>query len=141
MLSPRMWRSFFQPRYAVLIQAIKRAGVKVFFHSCGKVQDLLEDIAGLGVDAIWPQLNAYDLPWLARFCWGAKVAIALHPDRGELMIRSRPDDVKRYVRRLAEIFTVDCGGAWFYVEIDRGFPFENVEALTETIAELRGGAF
>jgi hypothetical protein len=30
------------------------------------------------------------------------------------------------------------GGTWFYVEIDSGFPFENVQALIETIAALRG---
>ena len=30
------------------------------------------------------------------------------------------------------------GGSWFYVEIDSGFPFENVQALIETIGELRG---
>ena len=64
-------------------------------------------------------------------------AIALHPDRGELMIRSSADEVRRCVRRLAETFEVDRGGAWFYVEVDRGFPFDNVVALTETVAELR----
>jgi uroporphyrinogen decarboxylase len=137
MLSPRMWRRFFAPRYATLIRAIKQAGAKVFFHTCGKAQALLEDIAGLGVDAIWPQLNAYDARWLARFSRESKIAVALHPDRGALMIRSSADEVRRYVGTLVEIFEVDRGGAWFYVEVDRGFPFDNVVALTRTIAELR----
>ena len=136
-LSPGMWRRFFRPRYEVLVRKIKSAGAKVFFHSCGRVQGLLGDIAALGVDAIWPQLNTYDLPGLARFCREARVSIALHPDRGDLMIRSTPDQVRRYVTMLAETFEVDRGGAWFYVEVDRGFPFANVEALTRTIADLR----
>lgn len=140
MMSPRMWRRFFAPRYATLIRAIKGAGAKVFFHTCGKAQGLLEDIAGMGVDAIWPQLNAYDVRWLARFCQESGIAIALHPDRGELMIRSSADEVRRYVSTLAEIFEVEHGGAWFYVEVDRGFPFDNVVALVSTIAELRAGA-
>ncbi len=136
-LSPRVWRRFFRPRYELMVRRIQAAGAKVFFHTCGCVRDLLDDIAALGVDAIWPQLNAYDLRWLARICRQARVAVALHADRGELMIRSKPDQVRRYVSMLAEIFEVDRGGAWFYVEVDRGFPFENVAALTEAIAELR----
>ncbi len=140
MLSPRMWRKFFAPRYAALMGPIKAAGAKVFFHTCGKMQALLPDIAALGVDAIWPQLNAYDSGWLARFSRESGIAVALHPDRGGLMIRSHADEVRRYVSALAESFEVDRGGSWFYVEIDRGFPFENVVALTRTITELRLGA-
>ena len=139
MMSPRMWRQFFRPRYEVLVRKSKNAGAKVFFHSCGNVTRLLEDIAALGVDAIWPQLSVYDLRWLARFCRQSRIAIALHPDRGGLMIRSSTDDVRRYVMTLAEIFDLDQGGGWFYVEIDRGFPFDNVAALTRTIGELRSG--
>jgi len=47
--------------------------------------------------------------------------------------------VRRYVLNLAEVFELDRGGGWFYVEVDRGFPFDNVVALTRTIAELRAG--
>jgi hypothetical protein len=46
--------------------------------------------------------------------------------------------VRGHVLRLAETFGVDRGGAWFYVEIDAGFPFENVRALIAAIASLRG---
>jgi hypothetical protein len=139
-MSPRVWRSFFAPRYHTLVDAARRAGAQVIFHTCGNARRLLDDIAALGVNAIWPQLNAYDPRWLAEFCRGARLAIALHPDRGQLMIDSTPDTVRRRTLELAEIFRVDQGGAWFYVEIDHGFPFENVEALTRALAELRGVA-
>jgi hypothetical protein len=138
-LSPKMWRRFFKPRYEVMIRRIKAGGARVFFHTCGCVRGLLDDISSLGADAIWPQLNAYDLRWLARFCRETKTAIALHPDRGELMIRSTPNRVEQYVAELAEIFEIERGGAWFYVEVDRGFPFDNVVALTRAISRLRSG--
>ena len=83
-------------------------------------------------------MNAYGEGELARFCRQAGIAIALHPDRGDLMIRSRPADVRSAVLKLAEEFSVSDGGAWFYIEIDSGFPFENSEALIETIGRLRG---
>jgi hypothetical protein len=136
-LSPRVWRRFFKPRYELLIRAVRDAGKKVFFHSCGCIRPLLDDLADLRVDAIWPQLNAYDELELVRFCAQNRIAAALHPDRGGMMIDSDPKEVCRYVHRLAENFSIDCGGAWLYVEIDHGFPFENIVALMEAIASLR----
>lgn len=138
MLSPKTWRSFFKPRYARLMRIAREGGCKVFFHTCGRVLRLFDDLADLGVDAIWPQLNAYDERALAAWSRDKKIALALHPDRGELMINSGPDDVRRYIDRLASTFEIDRGGAWFYVEVDAGFPFQNVVALTESIARLRG---
>jgi hypothetical protein len=137
LVSPKTWRSFFKPRYDRLIHAVHDAGKKVFFHSCGYVRALLDDLADLHVDAIWPQLNAYDEHDMANFCRQARIAIALHPDRGQLMIGSAPDAVRRYVHHIAEVFAADQGGSWFYLEVDPGFPYENVVALTEAVASLR----
>jgi hypothetical protein len=137
MLSPGLWRSFFKPRYEILMRPIRAAGVHVFFHSCGQVRRLLDDFADLQVDAVWPQLNLYDFTDLARRCRDARIAIALHPDRGDLMTRGTPGQVRAAVHQLAETFRVADGGAWFYVEIDSGFPFANIEALVESIAALR----
>lgn len=64
----------------------------------------------------------------------------LHPDRGETMQRATPDDVRRHVYGLLEIFQTDRGGSWLYVEIDPGFPWENVKALMDLARELRSGA-
>jgi hypothetical protein len=137
LLSPRHWRAFFKPRYEYLCRLIHRAGKKVFFHTCGCVRALLDELADLKVDAIWPQLNTYDHAALARFCAESRVAIALHPDRGHIMIESSPQAVRDHVAQLAERFQVDRGGAWFYLEIDSGFPWENVVAVTETIGAMR----
>jgi peptidoglycan/xylan/chitin deacetylase (PgdA/CDA1 family) len=89
------------------------------------------------VHAIWPQIDVYDPADLARRCREAKIAIALHPNRGELMIRSSPAEVRSDILKLVDVFTMAEGGTWFYVEIDSGFPFQNVQALIETIGELR----
>lgn len=86
------------------------SGWTVLFHTCGRIRPLFEDLAEPGVDAIGPQLNLYDLDELAAFSRAHRIALAPHPDRG---------------------------GSWFYVEIDAGFPFENVEALSTSIAQVR----
>ena len=137
-MSMATWRRFFKPRYQLLMKPVREAGKKIFFHTCGCGLKLLDDLADLRVHAIWPQLNAYGDGELTRFCRQTRIAIALHLDRGDLMVRSRPADIRSAVLKLAEEFLVSGGGAWFYVEIDSGFPFENIAALVETIGRLRG---
>ncbi len=137
-MSRRTWRRFFAPRYARLVEAVHAGGARALYHTCGLAWDLLDDLAGVGVDALWPQLTCYDVPALAARCRDLGVAVAIHPDRAHLMTRGAPDDVRRAVFELAETFRAEDGGAWFYVEVDTGFPFANVEALVTAIAELRG---
>ncbi len=137
MISPRAWSRFFRPRYELLMAPLRRAGVKIFFHTCGCGRPVLDELAGMGVDAIWPQLNAYGPGELARFCRESRIAVALHPDRGELMTRGTPAAVHAEVERLASEFRVGDGGSWFYVEIDAGFPYGNIQALFESIGGLR----
>ena len=62
----------------------------------------------------------------------------LHPDRGDLMQRGTPEQVRDYVLRLVEAFGTANGGSWLYLEVDPGFPWANVEALFEVAMELRG---
>ena len=140
LISRRTWRRFFRPRYERMIAPVRKAGVKVFYHICGQAWDLLDDIAELGVQAVWPQLNLYDEAALARRCRELRLAVAIHPERSHLMTNGTPAQVRDAVLRLADTFQVGRGGSWFYVEIDNGFPFENVRALIETVAGLRGYA-
>ena len=98
MLSPASWRRFFRPRYEMLMRPVREAGKRILFHTCGYGRPLLDDLAAMGVHAIWPQLNSYPEDDLERFCRESRVAIALHPDRGELMTHSTPADV-RYAGR------------------------------------------
>ena len=53
------------------------------------------------------------------------------------MQRGTPEDVRDCVYRLVDTFDPLSGGSWLYIEIDPGFPWENVKALLETAMELR----
>ena len=137
LLSPAAWRRFFKPRYQALFEPIRRAGKSLFFHSCGQIGPLLEDFAELGVNVIWPQLTAFDMPELARRCHDLRLTVELHPDRGDLMQRGTPAQVRTYVHRMLDTFGTAAGGSWLYIEIDPGFPFENARALVEAAREAR----
>jgi hypothetical protein len=137
MISPTAWRRFFKPRYRELMAPIVRQGRKILFHSCGRVEWLLEDLAEIGVSAVWPQLPLYDPAWLATRCRELGLAVQLQPDRGDLMQFAGPEQVRRSVGDLVETFLWRRGGSWLFIEIDPGFPWANVEALFEVAMELR----
>ena len=137
MLSALTWRRFFMPRYQALFTPVKRAGKRVFFHSCGMILPILADLRAAGADAIWPQLPLFDHRDLAKRCRDLGLAVQLHPDRGELMQRATPQQVHDYLLRLVDEFDILSGGSWLYLEVDPGFPWPNVEAMFETAMQLR----
>ena len=137
LMSPKTWRSFIKPRLQRLFKPAVDMGMDVHFHSCGQVSEILDDLREIGVNSIWPQLPAYDMQALARHCREIGMAVEIHTDRANVMTYGKPRDVKELVKREAEIFRVKEGGGFFHVEVDNGFPFENIEALCEAIMEYR----
>ena len=138
-ISPDMWRGFFMPRLERIIAPAKRAGKLCLFHSCGRIAEILPDIAAIGADSIWPQLPLYDYGYLAGALRELRLALCIHIDRGELMQRGTALDVRAEVDRAYRAFKPESGGAWFYYEADQGFPFRNLLALAEAIGEYRIG--
>ena len=137
MISPATFRRFLKPRYRTLFAPVVRAGRHVLFHSCGQFLPVLGDLREVGVDAIWPQLPLYDHRDLARRCRDLGLAVLLHPDRGDLLQHGTPSRIRDYVLRLVDEFDTPHGGSWLYLEVDPGFPWENIEALFEVAMELR----
>ncbi|MCL4507332.1 MAG: hypothetical protein M1434_00485 [Chloroflexi bacterium] len=136
-LSPRTWRRFFLPRYRALFEPIKRAGKRIVFHSCGKVEPILADLRSIGVDAIWPQLPLFDSHHLAQLSRELGLVLMLHPDRGELMQRGAPQQIRDYLLRLVDDYGCLTGGSWLYLEVDPGFAWPNVQTMFETVIEMR----
>ena len=137
MISPKSWRRFFRPRYETLLEPVKRAGKLAFFHSCGAIGPILDDLRATGFDAIWPQLPLFDPLVLSKRCRDLGLSVQLHPDRGTLMQRATPQEVREYILRLVDEFDTLNGGSWLYLEVDPGFPWENVKVMFETAKELR----
>jgi len=137
LMSPQCWRRFIKPRLQKLFQPAVAAGKDIHFHSCGQIMPILEDLREIGVTSIWPQLPAYNMKELAQHCRNLGLAVEIHTDRAKTMTYGTPEDVRELVKREYDTFQMSEGGAWFYVEADNGFPFENIEALVETIKYLR----
>jgi hypothetical protein len=76
---------------------------------------------------------------LASYCRSLGLAVAVHTDRARTMTSGTPGEVRELVLRECETFRLYGGGGWFYIEADNGFPFENIEALVNTVKEIRNG--
>ena len=53
-MGAQRWRQFLRPRLARQYSAVHQAGKKVLIHSCGRVQEIFDDLADIGVDCFNP---------------------------------------------------------------------------------------
>lgn len=137
-IPPPLFRKLFVPRYARLMEPIHKAGKRVFFHCCGFMDGTLDELIGLGINGVWPQIGLFEAnPVLFDKCADNRVTMYLHPDRQYLVPRGTPGEIEEAIKRYARRFHGLRGGGIFYVEIENDAPFENVKALVEAIDRWR----
>lgn len=66
LMSPDMYREFIKPCHKRIIDAMKSHGIIVFQHSCGKMQDFLDDFVELGVQVVNPLQPVNDWEMIAE---------------------------------------------------------------------------
>ena len=137
LVSTSLFRRLFLPRYKTLMEPIRKAGKKIFFHSCGKLGEILPEILQLHVDGIWPQLSVYEDDYLEALCREHRIAMYIHPDRQRLVPLGSPADIRRRIQDYAERYRAMRGGGIFYIEMENDAPFENVKALIESVHAYR----
>jgi len=54
LLQPDLWRERIKPHTGRLIGAFKDMGLKTFYHSCGSLVPVIDDLIGLGLDILEP---------------------------------------------------------------------------------------
>jgi uroporphyrinogen decarboxylase len=128
MISPDLFRGFIKPEYARIFAPVKAAGKLVNFHSCGCVQDIIEDLIEVGVDILNPvQARANDLSLMKQKAQG-KMALMGGIDTQHVLMLGTPYDVEAEVKRVLGIL---APGGGYIIGPDQGMPFppENIEAL------------
>ena len=138
LISPAMFRRIFKPRYAKLMDPIKNAGRKVFFHSCGFLGEIFDELVDLGIDGLWPQITLCENdPTFVDKCREHRITIYIHPDRQRLIPLGTPQEIENAIRDYAVRYHRLGGGGIFYIEIENDAPFENVEALVRSVHRYR----
>ena len=141
LMSMKMYREYFKPRYEQIFDVIRQKAphVKIFFHSCGAVYDLIPELIDLGVDIINPvQVSAagMDTKRLKKdfgddiVFWGGGV------DTQRVLPRGTPQEVKDEVKRRIEDLAPGGGFVFNTVHNIQGdVPPENVIAMHEALME------
>ena len=131
MISPAMFRKFVLPGAKKLIDLAHSYGVKILYHSCGSIIDIIPDLIEAGADIIHPiqalaaGMEAENLK--AKF--DGQVAFCGGVDTQELLPNGSTEDVEAGVRRLREIFPTGLIISPSHEAVQSDVPPENIEAM------------
>ncbi len=134
MINPKTWRRIFKPRYAEMFKRVKEAGMDVWYHSDGYINDILPDLIEIGVDVINCQVAVIGHDWLAANARG-KVAFRTDIDRQHILPFGSPTQVKEEVQRTFEACGTSTGGLIACGEVAPDVPLENIRAMYEAFCE------
>ena len=138
LVAPDLFRTVFKPRYVKMMQRIKQANRKIFYHCCGFLGSTLDELLDLGINGLWPQIKLFEAdPANIEKCREHSVAIYIHPDRQRLIPRGTPAEIEAAIRAYADRYHRLQGGGIFYVEVENDAPFENIKALVEAVDRYR----
>lgn len=140
LLSPTMYRKYYKPCHQRMWKRAKElADVKIFLHSCGGIEPLLEDFIDAGLDAINPvQISCRDMDaghLKAKF--GARLAFwGGGCDTQSVLPRGTPEQVRQHVRE--QVAILNAGGGFVFQQvhnIQADVPPENIVAMFEAALE------
>lgn len=140
MVSPEMWRRYYKPCWKRTFDLVHDHGAKIWFHSCGYIAPLLDDLLEIGMDCFNPfpdYVKDNDHAWLAEWRRGRVVF-----DGGvnhKILVRGTADDVVKETRRVLDLFAPDggllIGPSQVFTEDQ---PVENIVAFFDTAVNYRG---
>ena len=137
-MGPKLWREFIYPALMRMYGAVHAAGKTVFIHSCGKVDELFDDLIGIGLNCFNPfQPEVMDVAALMGRYHGR---LAFHGGLStqRTLAYGTPDDVRAESQRLIEL-----GGQGGYIfapahAVEGDVPLENMLAFID-VAQRQAG--
>ncbi len=109
-ISPRVFREFFKPRYKTWFDEIKAAGLHTWMHSCGRINDVLDDLIDCGLEVINNQqpntvgIDEFGRRFRGRICFEAIV------DTQSTLPRGTYDEIRQQARQLVAAYGTPAGG-------------------------------
>jgi len=137
LINPNDWRKFYKSSYEKMFDRVRSGGAHVWMHLCGNIEAILPDLFEIGLNVLNPvQPQAMDVGNLSKN-FGGKICFYGGVDVQGTMINGTPEDVKREVNKLVELFGKFNGG---YIggtshSIMPETPLDNVIALYEIFLE------
>ena len=133
MFSPGTFRAYLKPFYKEIVDDCHRLGMHFWLHSCGNIEQILDDLIEIGVDVVHPiQKYAMDSEMIAQK-YSGKICFWAGIDMQHILPEGSVEDVQAEVRRLVDIFDSPNGGLLLGAGngITEDAPLENIGALLE----------
>jgi uroporphyrinogen decarboxylase len=136
LVRPALWRRLFKPRYAAMFRQVKDAGRDVWFHSDGFINDIVGDLAEIGVDVLNFQIALVGYAWTEDHIRG-RIAVRTDIDRQRVLPFGTPARVRDEVARTIAACGTSAGGLIACAEIGPDVPLANIRALYEAFRDAR----
>jgi uroporphyrinogen decarboxylase len=139
MISPEAYRELIKPRHRRYFQLMREMSpARIFFHTCGSVAGIIDDLIEIGVDVLHPvQVSAKGMdPGTLKAKYGHRLSFWGAIDTQRVLPLGTPDEVRAEVERRIE----DLGEGGGYVlgavhNIQPDVPVENILAMYQHARE------
>jgi len=135
-MGPRHWREYIKPRLKMMYDEVHKAGLPVFIHSCGDVQELFPELIEIGVNVFNPfQPEVMDIYEMKRR-YGKELTFYGGISVQRLLPFGTPEEVRSETRRILK--ELGRGGGYIASPshaIPKDVPIENILALIETLQQ------
>lgn len=138
LMSPRMWRTYFKPRMAELIAALRAINphIKVAYHTDGLVYPIIPDLIEIGVDVLNPIQPAAMDPVRLKAEYGQNLCFWGSLDIQQTLPWGTPEQVKAEVITRLQTLGREGGlviGPTHNIQLDT--PLENFWAMVHAIRQ------
>jgi len=140
-MDPDHWRKVFKPRIRLMFEEFRKTNpeIKIAWHSCGSIPDIIPDFIEIGLDIlnpIQPQARGMDPAYLKNE-YGKDLVFFGGIDVQGLLPYETPEKIKDEVKRICEILGKDGG----YIvapahNIQPDTPVENILAMFDAVKSL-----
>jgi uroporphyrinogen decarboxylase len=140
MLNPRLWRDAIKPFAAGLVTTFKKMGLKTFYHSCGSIIPVIDDLIEIGVDILDPiQVTAVGMNPESIFAsFGGRLSFNGAIDEVRLLPHASAKEVYDETTRIIDILGRNGG----YIvspshQVQGDTPPENIVAVFDAARNYR----
>lgn len=143
-ISPDLYREFYAPYHKTLNDWVHRnTQWKTFYHCCGSIVKLLDDMVKVGVDILNPvQCSATGMdPVMLKEKYGQKLVFwGGGVDTQHTLPFGTPEEVREQVGERLKIFSKKGGFVFSSIHNVQGkVPVENLSTMFETLAAFNNG--
>jgi len=115
-ISPELWRKVFKKRYRKLINLSHKYGLHVWMHSDGRINEIMNDLIEIGVDAI--NLNSPELLGIEEVGkrWKGKINFFSSIDTQKTLVFGSEKEIREEFEKVAYNWASKKGGLIIYLD-------------------------